>query len=219
MLTLGIHTAGPACAATLLRGETCLAELSEPMRRGQDEHLPRIVAEVARQADVELHKLDQIAVCVGPGSFTGIRIGVAFARGLALANGVEARGVTSLQALCVSLPRPTLGLIPAKLRPPDLSFWAQDFSLQETEEPVELGVADLIAHWKAAADGGRTPSLATTTEGVETLNANLPYSVVQMVEPSAASVALYAVRFPSSVRAPSPVYVREPDAVPAKPLV
>jgi tRNA threonylcarbamoyl adenosine modification protein YeaZ len=69
------------------------------MLRGHAEALMPLIATVMSDAGVEFAELDRIAVTVGPGSFTGLRVGVAAARAIALASGKPAVGVTSLAAL------------------------------------------------------------------------------------------------------------------------
>jgi len=99
MLILGINTTGDACETALVRDGAIVAERSEPMMQGHDARLAPLVDELMRTTSVAFAALDRIAVVVGPGSFTGIRVGVAFARGLSLSLDVPSVGVTSLEAL------------------------------------------------------------------------------------------------------------------------
>ncbi len=69
------------------------------MAKGQAERLMPMIESVMRDGGMKLEELDAIAVGVGPGNFTGIRIGVAAARGLALALGIPAIGVTSFEIM------------------------------------------------------------------------------------------------------------------------
>ncbi|KAF0183071.1 MAG: putative protease [Alphaproteobacteria bacterium] len=73
--------------------------MSEPMERGHAERLAPLVEELMRGAGVAFDAVDRIAVTVGPGSFTGVRVGLSFARGLALALGKPCVGVSTLEAL------------------------------------------------------------------------------------------------------------------------
>jgi len=76
-----------------------LTSRSLPMMRGHAEALMPLIAAVMSAANTEFFDLDRIAVTVGPGSFTGLRVGVAAARGIALAAGKPAVGLTTLAAL------------------------------------------------------------------------------------------------------------------------
>ena len=98
MLTLGINTSGPACDVAVLKDGACLSERREEMVRGQDARLPAIVEACLKDAGFGLQAVERIGVVTGPGSFTGIRVGVAFARGLSLALKVPCIGVTALEA-------------------------------------------------------------------------------------------------------------------------
>jgi tRNA threonylcarbamoyladenosine biosynthesis protein TsaB len=104
MLLLAIDTAGPACAAALARrtaeGEPeILTRREETIGRGHAERLIPMIQEALVTAEVGFPDLDRIAVTTGPGSFTGIRVGIAAARGLALALDIPAIGIGSLAAL------------------------------------------------------------------------------------------------------------------------
>jgi tRNA threonylcarbamoyladenosine biosynthesis protein TsaB len=76
---------------------------SKPMTRGHAEALMPLVARVLERARVEAEALDRIAVTIGPGSFTGLRVGIAAARGIALATGKPAIGLTTLAAFAAPL--------------------------------------------------------------------------------------------------------------------
>jgi tRNA threonylcarbamoyladenosine biosynthesis protein TsaB len=100
MRVLAIDTALEACAAGVfdLEGRHPLASESRPLGRGHAEALMPLVARVMDAAEVDFSDLDRIVVTVGPGSFTGLRVGIAAARGLALATGKPAVGVSTLAA-------------------------------------------------------------------------------------------------------------------------
>ena len=91
--TLAFDTAAAHCAAVLLCGARVAARRHEPMQRGQAERLMPMLEEMLTEADHAWRDLDTIGVCTGPGNFTGCRIGVAAARGLAFGLGVPAIGV------------------------------------------------------------------------------------------------------------------------------
>jgi tRNA threonylcarbamoyladenosine biosynthesis protein TsaB len=98
---LAIDTALEACSAAILdtgRADRVTSR-SLPMMRGHAEALMPLIAAVMSEAQMEFTGLDRIAVTIGPGSFTGLRVGVAAARGIAVATGKPAVGLTTLAAL------------------------------------------------------------------------------------------------------------------------
>jgi tRNA threonylcarbamoyladenosine biosynthesis protein TsaB len=100
MLLLAIDTALDACAAAVLDTGTSklIAVESQAMKRGHAEALMPLIGRVMQQASLPFAALDRIAVTTGPGSFTGLRVGLSAARGLALAAGKPAVGLTTLSA-------------------------------------------------------------------------------------------------------------------------
>ena len=100
MRVLAIDTALEACSVAVLDTErgTIVAHESLPMVRGHAEALLPMVARVIDRAGLEFAALDRIAVTTGPGSFTGLRVGIAAARGIALAAGKPAVGLSTLAA-------------------------------------------------------------------------------------------------------------------------
>src|SRR5580693_643746 len=101
MRVLAIDTALEACSAAVLDTEQAAvgAHESLPMVRGHAEALIPLIARVLEKAGLDFAALDRIAVTTGPGSFTGLRVGIAAARGIALASGKPAVGLSTLAAL------------------------------------------------------------------------------------------------------------------------
>jgi tRNA threonylcarbamoyladenosine biosynthesis protein TsaB len=100
MLILAIDTALDACAAAILdtAASKLIASESQAMKRGHAEALMPLIGRVIKGAALPFAALDRIAVTTGPGSFTGLRVGLSAARGLALATGKPAVGLTTLSA-------------------------------------------------------------------------------------------------------------------------
>jgi len=206
MLILGINTVADACEAALVRDGAVLAERSEPMNQGHDARLAPVVEQLMRETGLAFGDLHRVAVIVGPGSFTGVRVGVAFARGLSLALEVPAVGVTSLEAIdCLPHLGYILGLLPAKRRPPHRTWWGQLIDAgRGGAEPFEAGEDELIA-------------LAAGTDAVCGGLDDLPNLGRRQIAgaPSASAAALFAARMAASdLPPPRPAYVREPDATP-----
>ena len=105
MLILAIDTALDACAAGVLDTDAghLIARESQPMKRGHAEAQMPLIARVIREAGVGFAALDRIAVTTGPGSFTGLRVGLSAARGLGLAAGKPVVGLTTLTAYAAAV--------------------------------------------------------------------------------------------------------------------
>lgn len=96
---LGIDTATSGCSAAVIRETACLAASRARMARGQSEALMPMIDDVVRRAGIVFADIDAIAVTRGPGAFTGLRIGLAAARALALAIDKPCLGIGTFDAL------------------------------------------------------------------------------------------------------------------------
>ena len=103
MLILALDTALAAATAVVARDEHVLAVRCQEMARGHQEAIAVLTQAAMAEAGVRFEALDRIGVVVGPGSFTGLRVGIAFAKGLALAWETPLVGVGSLEALLASV--------------------------------------------------------------------------------------------------------------------
>ena len=99
MIVLGFDTALAALSAAVVKDGEPLAHCWRDLPRGHAEALAPMVDAVMKEAGLAFSDLDRIAVTTGPGTFAGQRVGIAFARGLALATGKPAIGVTTLDAM------------------------------------------------------------------------------------------------------------------------
>src|SRR5215469_16402018 len=102
-VTLAVDSAGLACSAVVAVGDTVLFAARVESRHGQAEVLLPIVDSAMRKAGLTPAALDLVAVSVGPGSFTGIRVGLAAARGIALATGARIVGVSNFEAVAATI--------------------------------------------------------------------------------------------------------------------
>lgn len=207
MLVLAIDTSGPACDVAVCDGQAVRAQGKEAMTRGQDARLPGLVEDTMSDAGLTLSDIDRIAVVTGPGSFTGVRVGISFARGLALALKIPCIGVTSLEA---ALPPGQQGsaivLLPAKRRPPEISYWAQRFrSGRAVAEPEEIALEALVTELEAH------PHFVYGT-GLDALATALPGLAIHDGEPAAVRAGQFALVADMETAPPSPAYVRAPDA-------
>jgi tRNA threonylcarbamoyladenosine biosynthesis protein TsaB len=219
MTILGFDTSTAASSAAVLRSDGELFEILPPPARLSErpahatELLPAI-GEVMQRADVAFGDLDAIAVGLGPGTFTGLRIGVATARALAKANDVPVRGVSSLAALAAGMEgEPRLPLIDAKRGEVYAAFYEGD---EQRWPPAALDVAALLERVRgapvtplAAGDGSLRFRDELEAAGVAVAPPDSPLHVV-----SAGHLCRRALSAPDT--APEqvvPDYLREPDAV------
>lgn len=103
-LILAFDTSAAHCAAALVSGDRVLALRDEAMARGQAERLIPLIEDLLADAGFRFADLEGLAVVTGPGNFTGLRLAVAAARGLALGLGVPAVGVSIFEALAEGRP-------------------------------------------------------------------------------------------------------------------
>jgi tRNA threonylcarbamoyladenosine biosynthesis protein TsaB len=217
---LGIDTSTPAASACVLRADGEAFELAPPAERlgrppAHATELMPAVAEVMQRAGAGWGDLDAIAVGTGPGTFTGLRIGIATARALATAAELPLRRVSSLAALALGIDAPLrLPLIDA--RRGEL-FAALFEGERELWPPFAATPEDLVARLR---EGGFTPLAAG--DGSLRFRGMLEEAGIP-VEPdnSGAHVvrALHVCRLgrgakDESPEAVLPEYMREPDAKP-----
>lgn len=154
---LAFDTSAAHCAAALLLPDRVIQRL-EPMEKGQAERLIPLLEELLAEGGIGWSDLKAIAVGTGPGNFTGVRIAVAAARGLALGLGIPSVGVTRLEALAYGLPRPLMVIEDAKRGQVYVQLFTPD-------GPGEAHLADRIvpacpATGSAAGPAGLPPAMA-----------------------------------------------------------
>ena len=185
-LILGFDTSAAHCAAALLCGDRLRSCRAETMARGQAERLMPLLEQVLAEAGATWRDLAAIGVGVGPGNFTGIRIAVSAARGLALGLGVPAIGVSGFQA------RAAAGALAAIPAPRDQLFVAPPGAA-----PALLPAAEA----RALAEGLGLRLAADTT----------PESQAEAIAREAARALARGETGP-----PVPCYLRPADAAPAR---
>ncbi|WP_368344834.1 tRNA (adenosine(37)-N6)-threonylcarbamoyltransferase complex dimerization subunit type 1 TsaB [Pelagovum sp. HNIBRBA483] len=134
---LAFDTSAAHCAAALLSGGEITARVDE-MARGQAEHLMPMLEEMLAAKGLHWSDLTALGVGIGPGNFTGIRISVSAARGLALGLGIPAVGVSGFDTRAHGLPRPVSVAIPA----PRERLYIQHITHADASPPALIPVAE-----------------------------------------------------------------------------
>lgn len=208
MRVLAIDTALAACSVAITDDNELLVRVWEPLQRGHAERLLPMLEEARTAAGIMYNDLDLIAVTVGPGTFTGIRVGLAAARGLALATGAPVLGVSTLQALAWGYEKDGGVVAALDARRGELYWQAFDGEGRALNDP-KLSKVETLAAMLPPGSG------SLIGNGAELAAAHLPaYSVSAPMLPDAASIGLRCGSLPPPVpgRLPAPLYLREPDA-------
>jgi tRNA threonylcarbamoyladenosine biosynthesis protein TsaB len=217
MFVLAFDTAQQACSAAISRDGEIISQCHKLIERGHAEQLLPMVETVRKQADVNYEALDLIAVTIGPGTFTGVRVGLAAARALALVQDIPVLGVGTLELLAQMAVRSGLlqtgagqGIIAAiDARRGELYSQAFDAA----GRPVTA--AGVGPAGPEIAPSGLRPGVIVGT-GAALLQADLPAWRLDsgIVQPDAAVLALASEdwRDRASRQPPAPLYLRAPDA-------
>ena len=220
MLILAIDTALDACAAAVLdtNAAKIIAQESLPMKRGHAEALMPLIARVMKDSGIAFASLDRIAATTGPGSFTGLRVGLSAARGIALAAGKPVVGLTTLTA------------------------YAAPVVSENGEHPVISAIDarhDHVYFQVVSGDGGSLikPKLAPISEALEASrfgaphlvgnaagiladwwpkDAPAPFKVDARAAPDITWVAWLGAAVNPATALARPYYLRAPDAKPPK---
>jgi tRNA threonylcarbamoyl adenosine modification protein YeaZ len=217
MRVLAIDTALEACSAAVLDTENGqVASESLPMVRGHAEALIPLIGRVMAQAQTPFSALDRIAVTTGPGSFTGLRVGIAAARGIALAAAKPVIGLTTLAAYAapyIAHDDKTAVVVAIDAR-------HQHVYLQIFGPGGRTLVAPRIASIADAVRAASTGQVRIVGTGANMLAAawpardTMPALVEDRRAPDIVWVGRLAVAADEGASDPKPLYLRAPDAQP-----
>jgi tRNA threonylcarbamoyladenosine biosynthesis protein TsaB len=218
MRVLAIDTALAACSAAVLdtEGGGVLASDSLSMARGHAEALMPLIHHVMQRSDLNFSEIDRIAVTTGPGSFTGLRVGISAARGIALAADKPAVGVSTLTAYAAPLlaeddTTPVIAAIDARHEHVYLQVFGAGGRVL-----ISPRLASLSEAVRAASDapsriiGSAAQSIAAGLPR----GAPLPLQVDVREAPDIIWVARMGAVLPEGQSPPKPQYLRAPDAQP-----
>lgn len=206
-MILSIDTCLGASSVAVLDGERVLAARSEPMTRGHQERIGVLAREAALEAGVAFADLDRIGVTVGPGSFTGLRVGLAFAKGLATALSIPCVGVNTLESLAFGVPGFAAAVIDARMSQVYLQVFADGVSLMA---PDALGLGEAAARLAELYSGG--PATLVGSGASLLADALTGAMVLTPAAPDPVAVARLASARPAPSHSPRPLYLRAPYA-------
>ena len=196
---LAFDSSAAHCAAALLCDDTVHTRI-EAMDKGQAERLIPLLEELLAETGTSWADLDAIAVGVGPGNFTGVRIAVAAARGLALGRGIPAIGISTLEALAYGQSGPVTVVQDARRG----AAYVQDFV-----DGLPTAAPALVHELTAITGTAFVGELAEQMQG-ELRQPALPLP--------AAMARIAAARLGQDNPRPAPLYLRAADAAPARDL-
>ncbi|MDR2902685.1 MAG: tRNA (adenosine(37)-N6)-threonylcarbamoyltransferase complex dimerization subunit type 1 TsaB [Lactobacillales bacterium] len=199
MLTLAIDTSSSYISVALLAESDVVQYVHLEMQTGQSEALFPAIQKLFDGTRYTQKDLTQIAVAVGPGSYTGVRIGLSTARGLSLALGIPVIGVTNFAAWSYGLMTPVRVTLDTRRG----EYYTQSFDGDgnETSEPAIVSLAQLekMLPFTAVGDAARDVAEKIKCDSVE------------KVSPAAVSIGKYAVQYPQKGKSAEPLYLREAD--------
>lgn len=205
-MLLALDTTGPFCSAALHDGEN-IHVLSEELGRGHAERLMPLIEELLAAHDIAWKEVSAVATTTGPGSFTGLRVGMAAARGLSLALDCPCYGVSVFEAFAHGVSNPLAVTMDAKRD----QVWMQVFNIPDEphSEPQAISLDQAVAAIPTTVDtlvGSAAPILVQQNNRFTVLNDN--------PSPPIENVARVALAMDTPSAAPRPLYLRAPDAKP-----
>jgi tRNA threonylcarbamoyladenosine biosynthesis protein TsaB len=218
MRVLAIDTALGACSAAVLdtRHVAVVASETLPMVRGHAEAIMPLIARVMDQAGAEFANIDRIAVTTGPGSFTGLRVGISAARGIALAAGKPAVGLSTLAGFAAPhIAENDNSAVIAVIDARHEHVYMQMFGAGGKSI-----VAPRIAPLKEAVRAAMASPARIVGSGAELVAAHWPASepppvlVEQLGAPDIGWIARLGAAAAEGHGPPKPLYLRAPDAQP-----
>jgi len=227
MLILALDTASPLCAAALAENGRMLARADDALGKGHSEHLIRQLPALLAQAGRRFSDLDRIGVNIGPGSFTGVRVGVAAARALALALNRPAVGISAFAALKAQAEAALKAAAPLNMGVAlngarGQIYWQYFPAGRAAEAPLACPAAQAAQRLACAIQGGKIGARFCLTgsaaaAAAELLPANLRETVTLLPGGQTADIAIFAALAAAAAppaAPPAPLYLRPPDAKP-----
>ena len=209
-IILALDTSVSHCSVSLLQDDVLLAEKSSLMQKGQSEKLFTFIQRIFSEANLTLKNVKAIGVGVGPGNFTGLRIGISAAKGLAMALKIKVYGVNRFETLIESN-QPTLALVANT----EKSFYTQLFiNKKPTKPPTETTISEILKK-------NYVPNTIISGDSAIQIakNLNLQHGINNSA-PTTKKIGLIALKYlGTGGPSPVPLYIKGPDAkLPKEPI-
>ncbi|MCP4318421.1 MAG: tRNA (adenosine(37)-N6)-threonylcarbamoyltransferase complex dimerization subunit type 1 TsaB [Hyphomicrobiales bacterium] len=213
MITLAIDTAAHLCAACVYDSveDKVLGKAVEDLGRGHAERLFAVIRQALDEAAMDYSDLQRLGVCIGPGSFTGVRVGVAAMRGLSLALSVPLVGVTIFDGLAQAAPkgRPLFVLLDARRGEVYVQLFDQDGNADGSPAAMSLEAAGERVRQSQAALTGSGASLVFDADD-KAGRLIVDYASTADIE----TIARLGAQGRPQESQPEPLYLRSADAKP-----
>ena len=211
MIVLAIETCFNRCATCLYDSAAglVLAGEQQEMERGQAEALAPMVQRVLDKAAVGIESVSRVAVTTGPGTFTGLRIGLSFARAFGLARNIPIIGLDSLRAVALSVEKNDgLAMIAHKAGQSGFHYVLRDVKSSTLEIMKSEDLQSLLQSWNGLLLGTGADELTG-----QVMNSLLKRDAARDL-PDLQRLAAFAADASPPATMPEPVYLREADAKP-----
>ena len=199
MLLLAIDTSANHVSVALLMNNKQVRYTQQEMDRGQGEALIPLIQNLLKGAQKTMADLTGVAVAVGPGSFTGVRIGIATARAIGMALNIPVYGVTNFEAYAYSLLTPVTVVLDSK---------RDDYFVQKFDENGVASGKPRIATFEQLKK--ELPFVAVGS-GAKDLAKKIKCKVLDKISPTAVCVGRVALARIDNPLPPTPIYLRDAD--------
>lgn len=214
MYTLVFDTTGYGVGIGLYNDNKPVQKIQKVMEFGQAEELAVGVANVLANSGLSFNNVDYVAVCTGPGSFTGVRAGLSFARGLALdCPNLKLTGISAFEIYAAMLPegaRAYYNAVVIETKREDFYFQLFDADMNKISEPAALTRDEIIQQLKSrqvSFIGDGVERLLSVSSGLQIKHVEL----TEMTEVDALFQAAKKKYFAKCLDFPKPLYIRGAD--------
>lgn len=214
MLTLAFDTTANCCAIALLRDNVVIEKFIQDMDFGQSEILLPQIENMLKKQNIQFKDINLLAVCIGPGSFTGVRSSIACARAMSLANpNLAVTGISAFEAYVHSLSMTELSEVNAVIietKRDDFYFQMFNGRLQKLCEPCAMNYEDIITNLKGkpvTLIGNGVERFLDKPSGL-VLHAIKMDSVSNISDLAACAIEKFNNK---KLNFPKPLYLRAPD--------